>query len=1029
MKLHRIFSRKKSKKTSKENKKKIRHKNKSKKHILHPKEHDNLFRIIEEKKIVNFPSEELLRKKGIRYALIRPYAYSSIKWKNDEFVYTINEPIINETEQKALEKIKEGLIQTINVSPKSLNKKREVIHFLEDRVKKLIIDYGINLDNNQFLKIMYYIYRNFVGLNEIEPLMQDPYIEDISCDGIGTPVYVIHQKLGSVVTNIVYNNMEELKNFVIKLAEKSDRYISYASPLMDGTLPDGSRIQISLAEDVTTKGPTFSIRKFRSTPFTPIDMMRLNTASVDMLAYLWFAVENGSSMLVAGPVSTGKTSFLNTLSLFIPSDAKVVSIEDSITGDSEIIIQENEDIRNITIEEFVNKKIDAEVMTLTDKGKIVFVKPSKYIKHTVKKDIYEVLTATGRRIKVTADHSLFSWDNNGLLEVKPTELEEGKSFIAVPRVLPIDPKEIEEINLMKYLYHFKKDFLCGEPIKKIFEKFSRDQLGLTKNMYNWWKRYGLIKIEKFMELGVEFSYQELKSMIIKSKNKTSIPVIFDVTREFLEFCGLWIGDGSFDNYNRNAVIISNSDEECRDIFKKIAKYVGSNYSLMNDGGVSLRLHSTVFYKFMKKVLKFDGYSSTKKIPDFIFNLSNEQVKHFIRGYFSADGGVKKYEVSVASQSLKLLERLQTLFLRFGIIARINDFNRKDKCINFTISSGKYVSKFKEIGFIQKRKNDKLNMLNANLHHTHSDIIPLTKKQIIRLNEIQSTRLSSSYLSGKSNVGREYLQKLAPTGSLFNDISHSDIFWDRVKKITKISSDNIEVFDLSIPNYEKFICNNVFVHNTREINLPHDNWIPGVTRSGFSGTTGEVSMFDLLKESFRQNPEYLIVGEVRGKEASVMFQAMASGHIAYSTMHAGSVDDVIKRLETPPINLSPGLLDTLDLVIIMTHATEKSQSARRVKEMMEIVDVDWESGEAKTHQMSHWAAANDEFSVSSLSSSHVLKKLADEKGLSMHSVLSDVNDRKKVLHWLSTKDLTWREVADYISLYEKDKKKMMLQIKK
>ncbi len=90
------------------------------------------------------------------------------------------------------------------------------------------------------------------------------------------------------------------------------------------------------------------------------------------------------------------------------------------------------------------------------------------------------------------------------------------------------------------------------------------------------------------------------------------------------------------------------------------------------------------------------------------------------------------------------------------------------------------------------------------------------------------------------------------------------------------------------------------------------------------------MFDLLKESFRQTPNYVIVGEVRGKEAYVMFQGMASGIPAMGTMHAGRVEDVIYRLETPPINLSPALVDTLDLIIVMTHAREKGESARRVK---------------------------------------------------------------------------------------------------
>src|SRR3989338_11046437 len=121
-----------------------------------------------------------------------------------------------------------------------------------------------------------------------------------------------------------------------------------------------------------------------------------------------------------------------------------------------------------------------------------------------------------------------------------------------------------------------------------------------------------------------------------------------------------------------------------------------------------------------------------------------------------------------------------------------------------------------------------------------------------------------------------MQRIAPVGSEFNDLSHNDILWDKVKQIKIVGSDETEVFDLSIPGYEKFLCNNIFVHNTRELNLPRENWLPSVARSAIgTGTVGEVDLFKLLKNSFRQNPDYVIVGEVRGKEAFVLFQGMAS----------------------------------------------------------------------------------------------------------------------------------------------------------
>ncbi len=280
---------------------------------------------------VSLPKRDDIQSKSIVYPLIKPFAYATIKWDENEstLLYKIIEPKLSEKEEMILKKVKEGLIQVINVSLQDIRHEDKTLEFLEGHVKFLLDEYNYKLGEQEYIKIMYYIFRDFIGLNEIEPLLRDPYIEDIGADGYRIPVYVVHQRYGPIKTSVIFNDEQKLKGFVTKLAERCDRYISYAEPLLDGSLPDGSRVQASLAGDVTTRGPTFSIRKFKEVPFTPVDMIRLNTVSPEMLAYLWFIVENGSNILITGGVATGKTSLLNTLSLFIPSELKIVSIEDT----------------------------------------------------------------------------------------------------------------------------------------------------------------------------------------------------------------------------------------------------------------------------------------------------------------------------------------------------------------------------------------------------------------------------------------------------------------------------------------------------------------------------------------------------------------------------------------------------------------------------------------------------------------------------------------------------------------------------
>jgi flagellar protein FlaI len=452
--------------------------------------------------------------------------------KDNSLVYDIIEPTLNEYEINILQKLKEGLVQVIDVRLEDIKNIEKIIEFLENHIQTLITDYNFRLNEKEYVKIFYYIYRDFVGFNKIEAMLRDPYIEDIGCDGFNVPIYVVHSKFGSLRTNVIYSSNEELREFVIKLAERCDRYISYAEPLLDGTLKDGSRVQASLSSDVTARGPTFSIRKFKEVPFTPTDMIRLNTLSPEMLAYLWFIIEHGANILIAGGVSTGKTSMLNTISLFIPTASKIVSIED----------------------------------------------------------------------------------------------------------------------------------------------------------------------------------------------------------------------------------------------------------------------------------------------------------------------------------------------------------------------------------------------------------------------------------------------------------------------------------------------------TRELNLPHENWIPGVARIGFVGTNvGEVTMFELLRESFRQNPDYLIVGEVRGKEAYVMFQGMASGHPSISTMHAGGVDDVLRRLQTHPINLSPGLLDSLDIVLVMIHAREKGKSARRLKEIVEIQSIDTATGTPHIHKPFVWVPSQDIFEY--MGSSWMISKIAASKDIQLSAILKDIANRKKLLNWMYENNvIDINEIVKYINMY-------------
>jgi flagellar protein FlaI len=499
---------------------------------------------------VELPSAKDIEKIDVKYPLLSKFGTAHIKWdpKEKQLIYYLEEPALSKQEKKILKEISTALIDLIEVKLTSVKNTAEAIKYLEKQIDKVMKELSISLEPDQYIRIMYYIYRDFVGLNEIEPLLRDPWLEDIGCDGVKIPLYVVHRKYGSLKTNVVFDNLKDLREFIVKLSERCGRYVSYAEPILDGTLPDGSRVSATLAGDVATRGPTFSIRKFTERPFSPISQIELETVSPTVMAYFWYLVESGISLLIAGGVATGKTTFLNAISMFIPPEAKIVSIED----------------------------------------------------------------------------------------------------------------------------------------------------------------------------------------------------------------------------------------------------------------------------------------------------------------------------------------------------------------------------------------------------------------------------------------------------------------------------------------------------TRELRIPHEHWIPSVSRLGFGipmptgDKYGQITLFDLLKGSFRQNPDYVIVGEVRGKEAYVMFQGMSSGHPCMSTFHAGSVDAVIKRLTTPPIELSSSLVESLDAIAVMAYAKKKGKSARRIKEVEEVISINPENFEVETFRSVEWDPKTDNFIFHK--NSHLLKKIARNKGIDLEEILKEIERRKTVLEWMTKKGMNdYVEVCKIINEYYKNPAKVMEQV--
>jgi len=244
-----------------------------------------------------------------------------------EYVFEVIEPQLNEEEKQTKKEISHLFkmladINTFDMMPEEKEK------FLETTIEQVISDNHIYFEEESKDTIYYHIFRDFLGYGRIDILMHDDGIEDISCDGPDTPIFIHHRKYEAIETNIFFDSEKELNSFLVRLCQVSGKQISIFSPIVDGKLPDGSRLQATLARTVT-KGSTFTIRKFKEVPLTPIDLIEYKSMSTEMAAYFWMAIEDGASILFCGGTASGKTTALNALMLFIPSSHKIISIEDT----------------------------------------------------------------------------------------------------------------------------------------------------------------------------------------------------------------------------------------------------------------------------------------------------------------------------------------------------------------------------------------------------------------------------------------------------------------------------------------------------------------------------------------------------------------------------------------------------------------------------------------------------------------------------------------------------------------------------
>jgi type IV secretory pathway ATPase VirB11/archaellum biosynthesis ATPase/intein/homing endonuclease len=905
----------------------------------------------------------------------------------------------------------------------------------ESTIKEVAAMARIQITPEDMASLAKVVARYTVGYGILEVLLNDRKITDVYIDSpIGSrTIYVVHADYGQCQTNITFTE-NEANSLISKLRAMSSRPFDEAHPVLDFDLPDLEARVAVIGPTLTPSSYGFAFRLHKMTPWTLEQFIDVNYLSPLAAGLLSFFVDMQATTLISGSRGSGKTSLLQAVMLEIPQNSRIIVQEDSVAGDSRIIIERNGSLERTTVGELINGLFEKQgcveadgrrvlasnpenikVFSINKKGETVLSKVSQFSRHLVDKKIYEIETRTGRKIKVTEDHSLFGWSDTDLFEcIKPKNLCIGNKIV-VPKKLGWPEQELQEINLLGF---FEDGFVVGKEIKEFIEKNkekirnSFENKFKAKQFLSSSKRREILPLALFKKILNDSSFKPAEFCLKIDKDSKPIPSKIKITEAALKFFGLWLADGSYSG--KYGVIVSSPEKECVETINSFASSLNLVPRLHSDG-ISSIISNTTLVALMKK-LGFTGDAYTKKIPSLAYKLSKTQLGFLLNGIFSGDGSATDKEVVISLCSEELVRDIQSILLFFDISMRVGAKLDSDKTFPCYIGHYKNLKPFSEqIGFLPEKKRLRLAKLVSHIpNHDIRDIIPLSGAYKEELSMFETFN-KQDYVTRNNSLGREKLKQILQQEQfedvLFYEKLHSlafgDIYWDEIKNIKIVSQDPIEVYDFSVPGNENFVCENILAHNTLELPVPYMKDIGYniqrlKTRSpiSISKTETEVDPAEALRTALRLGDSALVIGEVRSKEAKVLYEAMrigAAGNVVLGTIHADSAyavwDRVVNDLAVPTTSFK-----ATDLVVVARPIRFKGSLVRH-RRVVEITEVKkhWNndpSSEGGLLDLMKYDAAKDslELMEDNLKESDLLEKIQKTSGLSVDDIWAEIRLR-------------------------------------
>ncbi len=835
-----------------------------------------------------------------RYSIYEPFVHAVIVQNPEtgETRYVVDELKLTRREKFIYDRV----VETLQWELKPLTEVEDPYSYFKKMAARVIHKYRLRLGRLpgiSWSKILYYVERNLLGYGPIDPLMRDPNLEDISCDGVGKPVYVWHRRYESIPTNIVFRNHQDLDEFIIRLAHKAGKHISIAWPILDAMLPEMHRLAATFSREVSTSGSTFTIRKFREDPITIIDMINFKTLDAGTAAYLWIAMEYKMPAMIMGVTGSGKS---------VSGKSRILAVVDGIPGVftvEEIWKRFSDKALKLGTMEII---VEPEVLVRTFDSqslKAKWVKPRYLIRHRNDKKMYRVLLASGRYVDLTEDHSLLIFDGIRFREAKPIEDIIGV-YVPIPRS-PIGPAKLSLRKVLKLLDKEKLYVHLDDNVRRLLKATSEHLAGQTKLLEvlgcksTGSFRQKRLRLEVLARLLESLPDITLEDVMVSSRQGTPLKLLDTLLKpEFAALLGYYVSEGYRDNGN---AVITTSDVE---IVAELCARLGYPCKVSQYNGKTPRI---VIGGTLGRLILATGagdVARNKRLPLIYWAMPLEWKVAFLRAYIDGDGHIGARELEISSASEQLAWDLVFAFSELGITATLRRKRIRDRLYYRVIISTYYYGRLAELGIISTKHVKKKKYAWSRFDDIPASLIASDTaawKEISLMSKKGRLALVKMRFLRGGMIAKQTLARLIERSGL--ELQHlaryldPGVAFDRVVDVMEAKQEEF-VYDFEIPGTQTFEANNVIVHNTTllnsltcmfrptikvvsiedtpELRLPLDNWVQLVSRPSYGlgpEKVGEVTLFDLVKVSLRYRPDIIIVGEVRGEEAYVLFQALAS----------------------------------------------------------------------------------------------------------------------------------------------------------